>query len=395
MKHAIVRTLAFAKLAIRPAIMVSISLAMFLFAACEMNTPPGQRDSGTLTGPQAPNVSLSEGVGVSLGTASTFAVLGGEGDVTLTNSTVTGNVGHFPGTSDVIMTSSVVNGTVNADAEQAHIDFLAAYDAIAAMPCGTVLTGTLANVTLSPGVYCFDAAATLTGVLTLDGHGDANASWIFKIGTSGTGALTGTGFSVVMANGGSPCNVYWWVAEAATMTTSNFQGTILAGAAVTVTGGTFNGDIMAKADVTLTGAVVVGCGSGSLPVPPVQPPFYGSVKVTGGGQISVGPGSATFGFNAQPNKSGGAKGEFNYVNHATGLHVNGKVDNIVVIEINADNSPKTVLFSGSYRGGTFIVTVQDNGEPGVNDQFGVTLSGSQSEVTSMRVISKGNIQFHK
>ncbi|HCA81997.1 MAG TPA: hypothetical protein DEP53_19885, partial [Bacteroidetes bacterium] len=116
---------------------------------------------------------------------------------------------------------------------------------------------------------------------------------------------------------------------------------------------------------------------------------------TGGGQISVGPGSATFGFNAQPNKSGGAKGEFNYVNHATGLHVNGKVDNIVVIEINADNSPKTVLFSGSYRGGTFIVTVQDNGEPGVNDQFGVTLSGSQSEVTSMRVISKGNIQFHK
>jgi len=381
--------------------MLSISLAMFLFAACETNPPLAQRDSSAPTGPQGLNGSLSKGANVStaavisLGAASSFAVLGGTGDVTLTNSTVTGDVGHYPGTSNVIMTSSTVNGTVDADAVQAHTDFLAAYDAIAAMPCGTALTGTLANVTLSPGVYCFDAAATLTGVLTLNGHGDANAVWIFKIGTSGTGALTGTGFSVVMAAGGSPCNVYWWVAQAATMTTSNFQGTILAGAAVTVTGGTFNGDILAKADVTLTGAVVAGCGSGSSPVPPVQPPFYGSVKVTGGGQISVGSGSATFGFNAQPNKSGGAKGEFNYVNHATGLHVNGKVDNIVVIEVNTDNSPKTVLFSGTYDGGTFIVTVQDNGEPGLNDQFGVTLTGSQSEVTSMRVISKGNIQLHK
>ena len=100
--------------------------------------------------------------------------------------------------------------------------------------------------------------------LTLDGQGDANAVWIFKIGTGGTGALTGTNFSVVMANGGEPCNVYWWVAQAVTMTTSGFQGTILAGAAITMTGlaGTttpFNGDALAKAAVTLTNVAVTAC----------------------------------------------------------------------------------------------------------------------------------------
>ncbi|HEY3225951.1 MAG TPA: hypothetical protein VGK61_03010, partial [Planctomycetota bacterium] len=45
-------------------------------------------------------------------------------------------------------------------------------------------------VTLAPGVCCFDAAAALTGTLTL--KGPTNATWLFKIGEGGTGALTGT-----------------------------------------------------------------------------------------------------------------------------------------------------------------------------------------------------------
>jgi hypothetical protein len=119
-------------------------------------------------------------------------------------------------------------------------------------------------VTLTPGVYCFAAAATLTGTLTLSGPSDG--TWLFKIGTSGTGALTGTDFKVVMS-GGDPCNVTWWVAQAATMTTSNFIGTILAGAGITVTSGgvgTFNGRALAKAAVTITGGTMTGCTGGSL-----------------------------------------------------------------------------------------------------------------------------------
>ena len=80
------------------------------------------------------------------------------------------------------------------------------YDRLAAVGCtGTLDTAyTDATLTLTPGVYCNDAAVTFTGTtLTLDAQGDPNAVWIFKIGTRGTGALTGTGFSVVMVNGGS------------------------------------------------------------------------------------------------------------------------------------------------------------------------------------------------
>jgi hypothetical protein len=126
----------------------------------------------------------------------------------------------------------VVTAPVSA---QVLTDFNDAYAAIAATSCDETLTGTLAGVTLAPGVYCFDAAATLTGTLTL--AGDPSAVWIFKIGTGGTGALTGTNFSVVLANGVPACNVTWWVAQAATLTDSNFKGSILAGAAITATGG--------------------------------------------------------------------------------------------------------------------------------------------------------------
>ncbi len=190
-----------------------------------------------------------------LGTAQNFAVLAGPA-VTLTNSTVTGDVGVALSTA-FTNTESTIAGNIYAGdvvAAQAYNDFLSAYDALAAEQCDVVLTGTLAGQTLAPGVYCFDAAATLTGQLIL--AGPADGIWIFKIGTLGTGALTGTNFSVVMEGGGLPCNVYWWVAEAATMTDSNFQGTILAGTAITITRGTFNGDALAQAAVTLTGVAV-------------------------------------------------------------------------------------------------------------------------------------------
>jgi len=145
----------------------------------------------------------------------------------------------------------------DAVARQAYKNFLSTYAALATTPCDVVLTGTLAGVKLRPGVYCFDAAATVTGVLTLGGP--STGIWLFKIGTTGTGGLTGTNFSVVMASGGQACNVTWWVAGAAAMTTSTFKGNILAGTGITLTGGTFNGNAWSKADVTITGTAVTGC----------------------------------------------------------------------------------------------------------------------------------------
>ncbi|MDO9445984.1 MAG: ice-binding family protein [Dehalococcoidia bacterium] len=218
-----------------------------------------------------------------LGTAATFAALsaapGGGGAVTCTASTISGDVGSTGAAASVVQTGCAITGAIVAPVSaQVVTDFNDAYDALAGVSCDQTLTGTLAGVTLAPGVYCFDAAATLTGTLTLAGPSDG--IWIFKVGTSGTGALTGTNFSVVMAGGAPACNsVYWWVAEAATMTTSNFQGTVLAGAAITSTGGTFAGRALAKAAVTLTGAAL-DCET--VPAP-----------VGSGGVFVVGDGSAT------------------------------------------------------------------------------------------------------
>lgn len=193
----------------------------------------------------------------------------GGGAVTCTDSTIFGDVGSSGAVASVVQTNCTVNGAVVAPVSAQVVDqFNDAYVALAGVSCDQVLTGTLAGVTLTPGVYCFDAAAEVTGTLTL--VGPAGAVWIFKVGNTAVGALTGTNFQVVMAGGATACNVYWWVDAAATMTTSNFAGTILAGAAITLTGGTFEGDALASAAVTATGVTATGCGKSSDNPPPRQ-----------------------------------------------------------------------------------------------------------------------------
>ena len=197
----------------------------------------------------------------SLGAAANFAVLAGAA-VTCTNATVTGNIGVFPGNAITQTTCPVIGALDGGDAAaaQAATDAALASTALAAQPCDVTLTG-LGSLTLAPGVYCFDAAATETGgVLTLSGPSDG--IWIFKIGTLGTlgtGALTGTGFTVALDGGAQACNVYWRVADAATLTDSVFVGTIIGGADITLTRGTYNGRIVAAAGITITGTAFTGC----------------------------------------------------------------------------------------------------------------------------------------
>jgi hypothetical protein len=174
-------------------------------------------------------------------------------------------------------------------------------------------------------------------------------------------------------------------------TGTQFQGVVLALISDTVTTGTkVSGGVLA-----LTGAVTLDTNTVNACSSSGTTPAAGTIKVTGGGQIQVpdlnSPGTASFGFN--PGTGNG--GHFTDVNHVNGLHIDGRVDDIVVIAFNPDGSPKTVLFSGSCGDScAFSVTVQDNGEPGINDQFGITVTGAVSEVRSQRTISRGNIQFH-
>ena len=199
--------------------------------------------------------------------SSTFRVLARVA-VACTSGSISGDVGTFqasPTGSFTPVNCPVTNGTAQvgtAASIAAYNSFVTAYDALKTEPCGTVLTGTLAGVTLPPGVYCFDNAATLTGTLTLDGP--ATGVWLFKIGTSGVGALTATNFSVVLAGGASACNVTWWVEDAGTMTDSNMRGAILAGGDITSTRGTLNGNLWSQGDVTITGTALSACSASAL-----------------------------------------------------------------------------------------------------------------------------------
>jgi hypothetical protein len=176
-----------------------------------------------------------------LGTADSFAVLGGS---TVTNtgpSVITGNLGVSPGSAVTGFPPGVVIGTVhaaNAVALQAQNDTTTAYNALAAQSCpgGNNLTGQdLGGLTLTPGVYCFATSAQLTGTLTLNAQGNPAAVFIFQIGSTLT---TASSSSVSVINGGLNCNVYWQVGSSATLgTATSFVGTIIALTSITLTTG--------------------------------------------------------------------------------------------------------------------------------------------------------------
>lgn len=208
---------------------------------------------------------------VPLGSASDFAVLSAApldgGAVTCTDSIVVGDVGSSGEPASVVQTNCFIDGAIVAPvSEQVLTDFNDAYYTLANQPCDEFLT-TLAGQTLDPGTYCFTGAATTTGgVLTLNGGSDD--AWLFKIGTGGVGALTGTDFEVVMSNDAEACDVTWWVADAATITRGDFKGNVLAGAAISMTGvaptSPFEGRTLATAEVTLTNMDFLGCEGGSV-----------------------------------------------------------------------------------------------------------------------------------
>jgi hypothetical protein len=193
---------------------------------------------------------------VDLGTAGQFGLLAGSGVTNASAATsITGDVGSSPTPSVTGLTASQVHGVLYTSSSpvtsQAQSDLTIAYNEAAGEPCGTDLTGTdLGGLTLVPGVYCFSSSASLTGTLTLDAQGDANAQFVFQIGST---LITATNATVVLTNGAVNCNVFWQVGSSATIQTNNaFIGNILALTSITLDGGTLNGKALA-----LNGAVTI------------------------------------------------------------------------------------------------------------------------------------------
>jgi hypothetical protein len=207
----------------------------------------------------------------SLGAASSFSVLGGQ---TVTNtgpSVLAGDVGVSPGTSITGFPPGITLGVVHAAdpvAGQAQAAVTTAYNSLAGQACDSNLTGQdLGGMTLTAGAYCFSSSAQLTGHLTLDAQGNANAVFVFQIVSTLT---TASSASVSLINGGSPCNVFWQVGSSATLGTgTTFVGNILALTSISVTTGTTvtgralarNGAVSLDTDTFLNDGCITGGGT--------------------------------------------------------------------------------------------------------------------------------------
>jgi len=171
-----------------------------------------------------------------LGSAATYGILAGSTVTCVTGGTINADVGVSPGSTTTGFPPCVITGTrnlANAAAAQAQLDLTTAYDYLAGRPCGTVVTpADLGGRTLPPGIYCTASSMAVTGTVTLDGGGNANAVWVFQMGSTLT---TGTTANIALIGGAQAKNVWWQVGSSATLGTgTTFRGNILALTTITL-----------------------------------------------------------------------------------------------------------------------------------------------------------------
>src|ERR1043166_2232880 len=158
---------------------------------------------------------------VALGSATKFAVLGGSTVTSTGATTVNGDLGISPGTA--LTGAPTVNGTLHLGdgvASQAQLDLTTAYNDAAGRTVGAVtVAGNLGGQTLAPGLYKSTSSLEISsGDLTLDAQGNANAVWIFQMGSTLT---TTSGRQVILSGGAQASNIYWQVGSSATLGTTS------------------------------------------------------------------------------------------------------------------------------------------------------------------------------
>ncbi len=216
-----------------------------------ITTTAADPTGNTLASPYAWTFSIgdepSAWIPVELGSLENFVAIAGGG---LTNSnssgttTLNGDVGLSPTEtclgdgSPCTLTNPVINGTLYANdpegvAAQAKTDLTAAYIDAMSRPVGTTVND-ITGMTLPPGVYTSDSTMSVAvgGMVVLDAEGDANAVWIFQVGSSLT---VNNDAQILLVNGAKAENVFWGVFASSTLGSNvSFQGSVLAGASNSV-----------------------------------------------------------------------------------------------------------------------------------------------------------------
>ena len=192
------------------------------------------------------------------GTAAKFVLFSGNGAISNTGtSTLKGKVGANIGAISGFEAPTTVDGTienVNTVTAQAASDLNAAcvqlQNTAATVSNHSTTYGN--GETLLPGVYSAGAAASIIGSLTLDGRGNPNALFIFKIG----GALSAAAnTAIILTNGTVAANVIWIANGAVAMAAgSTMNGTFIG----------YDGAVSAGAGCTLNGSLYSNVGAVSV-----------------------------------------------------------------------------------------------------------------------------------
>lgn len=208
-----------------------------------------------------------------LGTTSEFALFSTNGPISSTGIThVTGNIGTNNGSNtnfgnvDGVMHEA--DGATAIAAAELNVAYL--------QLDGTAPTDNLAPLlgngqSLNAGVYAIGAGASLTGILTLNGQGNANAVFIIQIEGAFSSAA---GSQVLLTNGALACNVFWKIEGLVDLATNTqMKGTIVANNAAIVfnTGVQLEGRAFSTTGaITVAGSTVrtpLGCNAPELTGP--------------------------------------------------------------------------------------------------------------------------------
>ena len=216
-------------------------------------------------------IRFAAGIGVELGSAADFTVLGQTGIRTTPGSSIRGNVGISPFTSksidgfglsadpsgDYFLSAAVVGRVYAPDLDDSSIGLseathdmrIAFADAAARAPdFSNWAMGTGDHLALAPGVYRWDADLRVSGDVAL--VGDQNDVWIFQV----AGDFSADDNTHVALSGGALAkNVYWQVSGAAHVGIgSELEGIVLAKRDITLAEtASVDGKLMSQSSISL------------------------------------------------------------------------------------------------------------------------------------------------